>query len=548
MFRMNTIRTTVIKVSVAAGLIAILVYLRAINCEFVDLDDYSYVHNAPAIKNLDRNLLAWAFTTSYLVFWMPLTGISFAIDYYFWGLNPAGYHLTNILLHAINAALVVQISYLLYILCQMTNDKSKEDNKELHLFPAILILAGLFWGIHPMRVESVVWISERKDVLNGFFTLGAMLFYLRYVEKSGAACHVGRWGYYWLSITFFACSLMAKSVSVVIPVLLMVADWYPLQRFKSGRTVTVLIEKTPYLILSVIMIAISMYMARYPGFLVSYDILSLAQRISISGNAVFEYCRLTLYPVGILPQYIIPDPIPVAYTYKTVVIIAFTCICAAAIKKVPWLLPLWLMFLLPLFPVLAFFQNGDQSLATRFTYLPSLVPCIAMTFAILHAYVKASQTGKRMLKLVLVPLILMLFLLYAGISQRLIDVWSNSEALWTRVIDFEPHVVAYVSRARIHMSNEEYDAAIKDFSAAISTAPGDWKPTIHNLYAFRGEAYRLVHRYGDAVNDFSSAILKNPQPVYFKHRALALKALGQIKESNEDFMRAGTDTGPLDWY
>ena len=210
-------------IALAAGLICLLVYLRALSCGFVNLDDPYFILNNEAIRRLDGKLLAWAFGQPGFDLWIPLTWLSLAVDYRFWGLNPLGYHLTNILLHAANTVLVVLIADRL---CRIRFGEVWGAAGRPYLYPGMLLLAGLLFGIHPLRVESVAWVTERKDVLNGLLSLGSVLLYLRYVQRKEAG--QGGSGAYLCSLFLFALSLMAKSVSVVLPAVLLVADWYPL--------------------------------------------------------------------------------------------------------------------------------------------------------------------------------------------------------------------------------------------------------------------------------------------------------------------------------
>ncbi|MBC7962576.1 MAG: hypothetical protein H7Y05_06495, partial [Steroidobacteraceae bacterium] len=149
---MQISRNRIIKIAFFAGLVCFLLYLRALSCDFVNYDDPDYVLENPAIRLIDGEFLAWAFTTPYMGWLMPLTWISFAVDYHFWGLNPLGFHLTNIILHSINTALVVLIADSLLRRSQVSRD---DEWQESHLYPAMLLLAGFLWGIHPLRVESV---------------------------------------------------------------------------------------------------------------------------------------------------------------------------------------------------------------------------------------------------------------------------------------------------------------------------------------------------------------------------------------------------------
>jgi protein O-mannosyl-transferase len=541
---MSPIRFSTATIASAAGLICLFVYLRTLGCDFVSYDDPDYVLNNPLIRHLDARLVVSAFSESYNGWWMPLTWISLAIDYHFWELNPLGYHLTNILLHSVNTGLVVLIADNLLKSRRELRDEGREDAGG-YLYPVTLLLAGLLWGIHPLRVESVAWVTERKDVLNGAFSLASILLYLRYAE-----CRAGNdrraWGVYLLSLLMFALSLMAKSVSVVLPLMLLVIDWYPLNRLQRGRIFPLLAEKLPFLLMSVAMAIVTIRFTSQVGYLVPYSVFPLTQRLTVSGNALFEYFRLMIYPIGILPFYLIPDPLPVSFTLKTIVFTVGAIFCFRVRNSHPWLPAMLLLFVLPLLPVLALFQNGDQALAARFTYLPSLAPSIVVAVA---GALKFSSTLKAARwKSLCGAAALVVLLLYAAVTVRDIAVWQDSVSLWSRVIDLQPEVASYKERGKLYAARGDYRAAVDDFSAAIGMAGGVWVRSIYNLYAYRGEAYLSMGRYSEAVQDFTTAISLYPHPVYYHYRGIALQQLGQTAEANEDFARAGGATGPLDWF
>ena len=495
--------------ALVAGLTCLLVYLRALTCGFVSLDDPEYVLNNAAIRHFDWNLVVTSFTGATAGFWMPLTWISLALDHQIWRLNPLGYHLTNILLHAINAGMVVLIADRL---CRGLFAEEWERTGRAYLYPGMLLLAGLLFGIHPLRVESVAWVTERKDVLNGLFSLGSILCYLRYVqqqEATGAGGAPRRW--YFFSFALFGLSLLAKSVSVVLPAMFLVADWYPLGRLRQERLGTLVAEKLPFLFLSGAMSVATLYFTAQSRFLVSYEDFPLGQRLLVSGNAVFEYCRLLLVPVGISPFHVIPDPIPTAYAVTTG-LVAVICVGVAAARKSRWVPAAWLAFLLPLLPVLAFFQNGDQSFASRFTYLPSVAPGIAV--AALAAAAVARGNGF-LLRRGVPALTALLLLFHAGMTYRLIGVWQDTGTVWSRAIDLEPQAILFKERGIYHHGAGRYDAAVADYTEALGRATAGLQPYLYNLYAYRGEALRAAGRYEEAVADLSRAIALYPHPEYY---------------------------------
>jgi len=522
-----------------AGLICLLIYLPALRCGFVNVDDPDYVLNNPLIRNLDPATLVSVFTRSHLGWWMPLTWISLAIDYRIWGVNPLGYHLTNILLHAVNVVLVVLIADRVARRCW---DSPVQSGRSYAL---LLIFAGLFFGIHPLRVESVAWVSERKDVLNGLFSFGSILFYLLFAdarEDSSGRRRAGR--FYAASLLCFVLSLMAKSVSVVLPFMLLAFDWFPLGRVGREPFRKILLEKVPFIAAAVMMALFTLFFAFGSQHLVTYEAFPLSQRVAVSGNAIWEYGRMLLLPVGLSPFNVIPDPIPSAYQVKSALVLA-GIVCIFFSRVPPLFKSCLICFMLPLLPVLAFFQNGDQSFADRFTYLPSLSISLLLAHT-LHGVSESGEmtSGKRLI----FPAAALITLLFMIGTVRQIAVWHSTESYWDRVIQVEPLAISYKERGRYFHTAGRYDAAVNDFTAAIDSVTPTLKPYAYNLYAFRAESFRAAGRFAEAVQDFSTAIGLNPHPVYYYHRGLALRAMGKSVEAEEDFRRAGPDPGPINWF
>ncbi|GAM10543.1 transmembrane and TPR repeat-containing protein 3 [Geobacter sp. OR-1] len=527
-------------VAAAVGIITLLVYLPALNCGFINLDDPFYITNNPFIKSLDPGSIRRIFTESHLAAWLPLTYLSFALDHLFWGDNPTGYHLTNIILHALNAGLVALLTHRILI----ANDCVLQ---KWH-YPVLLLFAGLLFSVHPLRVESVAWASARKDVLNGLFTIAAILSYLSYVRRKAA----GEPRYlipYALALACFVLSLLAKQVSVTLPVILLLLDWYPLDRIGKGRWRGALIEKIPFGVISLVITALTIYFAGSGKSLISMRDMPFYVRGVISGNAIFEYCRLWLFPVGISPYFVVPRPLPYSYLVRTVlVVLVLLYMSRDFLRRKGWAVT-WFCFIVLLAPMLAFIQAGDDlALAARYTYLPSIAPGIAVAagIALLSRRLKPVR-----LRPVLIASLLTAALIVAvniGISLQLIKVWKDTGSFWSRVIEIDPLGRAYGDRGVFYLINGKSGAAVADFNAAIAIAAKSGVGSIYNLYAFRGVALSDIGRYEEAVADFDKAIELYPHPTYFQQRGAALKALGRFDAANEDLRRAGPNPPAIDWF
>ncbi len=223
-------------ISFLCSFAALMAFLPALQNGFVNFDDNVYVYENAALRSLDWAFIKNSFFGFYYLNWHPLTMISYAVDYRLWGLDPFGYHLTNIIFHAANTFLVGVLA------CRLL-DAEGSPRKPLFSFTVVAVSALLF-GLHPLHVESVAWISERKDVLSGFFFLLALISYVRYASSSEK-----RWIHYCATLFFFLLALMSKPMAVTLPVVLLILDYYPLKR-RPGLKTTIL-EKVPFCLLAV---------------------------------------------------------------------------------------------------------------------------------------------------------------------------------------------------------------------------------------------------------------------------------------------------------
>lgn len=547
-----------IRIACAAAVICLLVYLRTLACGFVNLDDPDYVLNNMVIRDLDGNSLVTMFTAPHAGFWMPLTWISLAIDYKLWGLNPAGYHVTNILLHAANTFLVVLVTDRLL-------QAGKTEPSPFHSFgsggwappipgawegiryPVSLFLAGVLWGLHPLRVESVAWITERKDVLSGLFFLGSLICYLGYMqERMLKSERRGFSGRYLLSFVLFILAMMAKSVSVVLPAMLLVLDWYPLNRLQKVGIRHVVAEKIPFLLGSAAMSVATLFIAHNSHILAGVDTLTLVQRTVIAGNALFEYCRMIVWPVGILPLYIIDASNMPDYLLKTIAfVVASTGI--VFFRKSKWLAVTWLSFVIPLLPVLGFFQNGIQAFASRFTYIPAVAPSIAAACLITWLFGKSSRVWRGTVRTAIIISISVLIACYGIGTWRLISIWNNTGTVWSRIIDIRPTGRAYKERGLYNLTSGNYRSAAEDLTSSIVFADRAGLPEIYNLYAYRGVTLEYMGKYAEAIEDFTRALSLCPRPNYYLHRGRSLEALGNRVAAEADYQRAGTANGLIVW-
>jgi tetratricopeptide (TPR) repeat protein len=310
----------------------------------------------------------------------------------------------------------------------------------------------------------------------------------------------------------------------------------------------VLIEKIPFIAVALAVTITTLHFFVQKQFLAPHDSFPVIKRILVSGNAVFEYCRLMIIPVGILPLHMTPEQIPFSYVVKTVAVLL---IFAAALFAAKWqqeIPAVLLCFIIPLLPILAFFQAGDQSFAARYTYISAVVPGIAASALVSSAYNRAVHSGHFRLKIAIIAVIALILVVFSLMTDRLINVWRDSGTLWSRQIAFQPIGRAFNARGYFYMQSGMYAEAVNDFTRAIEIIQSRQELSEDNVLAFRGEALRKLGRNSEALTDFTAAIALYPHRAYYYHRALALQSLGKMKEAEQDFAIAGDETGPIEWF
>lgn len=533
---------------VAAGVacVTFIVYLPALGNGFVNWDDNDYVLNNPYIWSLNVAFLKWAFWGFHVGNWHPLTWLSHALDYAIWGLNPRGHHLTNIILHVFNTFLVVLLAIRLI---NFSSKKKEDGDSRFSSKPATLIAAGmtgLLFGIHPVHVESVAWVAERKDVLCGFFFLLSILTYLNYYRHSASSVPAGRPApagdrgetrqkWYYLSLCLFVLALMSKPMAVSLPLVVLILDWYPLERISSPRSLrSAFLEKTPFFALSLISAVVTFLAQRAGGAMGLMETVPLGSRIVVASRSLIAYLWQMLFPMKLSPSYPYPkDSLPLSPEYVVAIVlvggITIACIAVARTRKL-WPAS-WAYYVVTLLPVLGLVQVGGQAMADRYTYLPSLAPFILAGGA-------AAWGLKRMrgaLRGLSVVLDILLILVLAVVTSSQIRVWKNSVSLWTAVIQKEPTNAprAYTNLGSALSAEGRFSEAIDNFDKALQLDPDDFL-----AYSNRGSVLEKTGRFSEALADFDRAIGRNPKGrIAYFNRGSTLAKMGKFEEAIMDFDR-----------
>jgi hypothetical protein len=463
-------------------------------------DDSDYVLNNPFIRKLDLGLLKSAFLGFYAGNWHPLTWISHAVDYAFWGFNPLGHHLTNVILHCINTFLVV---ILILRLVQNTNGLNGQGQTRAMIAGSVTCL---LFGLHPIHVESVAWISERKDLLCAFFCILSSIQYTNYVrsQRSTEANGFSRYfsTQYLAVLGFFSLALMSKPMAVTLPIVFLILDWYPLGRIRSFRTLLIAVaEKLPLVALSLVSSILTM--AAQQSVKAVWSAPPLFFRISVAAQAVAGYLMKMILPVKLLPFYPYPLTLSPIQVLPAVLLIAgLTIACIITSRRRPFLLAAWLYYLVTLFPVLGIVQAGGQSMADRYTYLPSLGPFLLVGLGAAWTADRSRNLDRvKGASVAILAAIVVGGLYYGTIKQ--ISVWKDDLTLWNYTISVEPNVelLAYYNRGFAYAKSGLYDKAIEDYNRVIQLNYKQYS----RVYATRGIAYWKTGQSDLAMEDFQKA-------------------------------------------
>jgi tetratricopeptide (TPR) repeat protein len=488
------------------------------NNDFVNFDDpRCTTENLHIQGGLNLEFLKWAFTTSHAGYWQPLTWLSFVMDYQLFGLNPGGYHLVNLLLHTVNSLL------LFLILNRMT-----------HALWKSAFVAALF-ALHPIHVESVAWIAERKDVLSAFFWMLTMGAYVRYTEKPGVKKYL-------LTIVFFSFGLMAKPMLVSLPCVLLLLDYWPLGRLRfnhsldvpkiseskkerkrarkisasaKGKEVTlpdqsrflqrlwpVIREKIPFFALSAISSIVTAIGQQKVGAIESLEILPIGARI---GNALISYIRyigMTIYPHGLAVFY--PHK-GTPSAWEVVLAAAFLLIATLIIirwaAKMPYLAMGWLWYLGTLVPVIGIIQVGMQSMADRYTYIPVIGLFVATAWAVpdiarnwrYRQYILMTGAG--------IVLSALMFLTWMQVKY-----WQNSITLFEHAIQVTDNNYLAHNNLGFALSDAgKREEAIAHYREAIRI-----KPSYENAHFNLGNHLSAQGRTDEAILCYQEALRLRP--------------------------------------
>lgn len=511
-------------IALLLALITLAAYLPAARNQFINFDDDDYITNNPMVQNgLTWADIQWAFTTWHAGNWHPLTWLSHMLDCELFGLNPGAQHFVNALFHTANSVL------LLWLLFRMTGA----------LWPSAFIAALFAW--HPLHVESVAWLSERKDVLSTFFALLALLAYTRFVRQIRmiTGLQASASGYYWLALFLFALGLMAKPMVVTLPFVLLLLDYWPLQRMPESevsrpgfsKVLPLVLEKWPFFLLAAASGFITFLAQRSGGLVITLHQLPLPARLD---NALLSYVRYLgkgLWPARLAVVYPLPHQLPWGEVAAAAVfLIVITGWVWHARRRCPYLPVGWFWFLGTLVPVIGLLQTGGQAMADRYTYIPMIGIFIAVTFGIrdLIARFQISTVATA------VPAALVLggCLVF---TERQLSFWQNSESLFRHaVVATKDNDMAYYCLGLALAEQHKLNEALIEYRQAENLAPDRYE-THRNV----GDILAETGQPEEALAEYHEAILLSPKnQLLYDRLGILLTRLGRFDEAMYQYQLA----------
>ena len=511
--------------------IAVLaVYWQVNRFDFIKIDDSVYVtQNAHIQSGITLDGLLWAFSTTYAEFWHPVTWLSLMLDYQFYGLNPAGYHLTNLFLHILSTLL------LFWLFCRMTGE----------VWPSAF-LAALF-ALHPLRVQSVAWIAERKDVLSAFFWMLTLCLYVYYTEKPVIKRYL-------LVLFSFLLGLMSKPMVVTLPVIMILLDYWPLNRFASQKNNLILWqlkEKTLFFILSAVFSVITIYAQYRPSIMLEVPFTSRLANASVS---FVTYIEKIFWPRDIHLFHPFAAGLPAIQILTAILIILIASVAFIVMaRRKPYLIVGWLWYAVTVLPVLGIMSVGISWRHDHYIYIPSIGIGIMLAWGI------PSLTGnKDKRRKILLPVSIAILTILAVLSWKQCGYWKDTIELlnYTLKVTKSNYMVHY-NRGSAYAELGQYENAIKDYNEAISLRPDNIQAYKNrgNTYAALGlreqgndtmrqksdsgtENINSPVLYRQAIEDLNNAIRLSPDCASYNNRGVAYSKLGQYKNAIEDFSKA----------
>ncbi len=473
--------------------------------DFIMFDDPQYVHDNPQVsRGISWPGLVWAFTQSHASNWHPLTWISHMLDVEVFGMNPGAHHWVNLAFHMLNSVLLFGV--LLTMTCAVGRSA---------------LVAALF-AVHPLHVESVAWISERKDVLSALFFMLTLWAYSSYSkQKSGRA--------YLLVIFFLALGLMSKPMLVTLPFVLLLLDFWPLQRiridhWRSRQWLALLIEKIPLFILVALSSVITYIVQRESGAVVELEAASAGLRLSNAVVSYGAYVAAMWWPADLAILYSFPASVAAWKVVTAALFLALiTTLAGLGMRRYPFVPVGWFWFLGTLVPVIGLVRVGAQSMADRYTYIPLIGLFIIVAWG---GYELLGRRAARRAPLWALSVLIIVLLAFASRTQ--IEHWKNAETLWIRSLAVtQNNYRVHGMYGKLLTERGQKADAVEQFRAAIRI-----KPNIAQIHTLLAQALADLGQPAQAIVHYQQSLALRPDLAYtYTGYGNALAAEGKLDEA-----------------
>lgn len=526
--------------------VSLAAFGRIAGNDFINFDDPKYITGNDHIKSgINSKSVQWAFTSVVSGNWHPLTMLSHMLDWSLFGANPAGHHMVNLLLH------IGAVVFLFLFLNKATNN----------LWPSAFT-AALF-ALHPLRVESIAWASERKDVLSMFFAMTCLWAYAVYAQKATLSK-------YFLCLTLFTLGLMSKPMLVTLPFVLMLMDYWPLERWQKTFALAevpvtsaeekktkakkhkddstragdismpltngtqsirfLLLEKAPFIFLTIISSLLTLWAQNKDSLVISLERIPVPARAANAIISYGSYLGKTFWPVDMAIHYPYEKTFPFGqFLISCFILTGITIVVIYTIKKLPFLFVGWFWYLGTLVPVIGLVQVASQAMADRYTYLPSIGIAIMLSFGIPLIFPR-----KNIQKKVLLPAATAILFVLAFLTWQQCGYWKSSIDLFSHALQAtKDNDMAHAGLAVSLFKEGKTMEAIEHYNEAVRIQP------IYQFYGKRGIAYNKLGQYQKAIDDYNEAIRLKPDYVdAYYNRGIAHLKQGDKMRGCSDAQKA----------
>jgi tetratricopeptide (TPR) repeat protein len=531
---MRRYRPTNRETALALVLAVVIVFGHALYNEFVQWDDPINLIDNKSFRGLGWTQIQWMFSTTLMGHYIPVTWLTFGLDYTLWGMQSAGYHFTNLVLHSANVVLVFSLALRLL-------PRALPWAKALEL-RAGAALAALFFGVHPLRAESVAWATERRDVLSGLMFLACILCYVSATDRDGWS----RRRRLAASLLFFVLALLSKSITMTLPLALLIIDVYPLRRLRlapadwlHGAGRRVLLEKMPFLIVALIGARVSYWAVARHEFFTSAVEYPLAARITMALYSVCFYIGKTVLPVGLSALYELPatiDPLEGPFLLAALATCLITVSLIGLWRKWPAGGAAYAYYAIVIAPVGGLVHAGHQLAHDRYSYLSCLG--FALLAGALPAMLgRARERGeiKPRLGRLATAVIIAWVVALGALTWDQVRVWRDTESLWLNAAMAEPECSICHNNVAAYLVNiGRVEAAFVHFNRTLAIRPDRDK-----AYAGIGLALIKLDRSADAELHLKRALAKDPyDATILNNMGIALSRQGKFAQAVPYLRRA----------